>query len=122
MWCLLWTTVGTVGRVSMVSTMGTVGRVSTVGTVGSALSVDDAGHHGGALRGGGGEDGAGVPVRALLLVAELVVVGAEPPATVAARVGLLPWTPALVRCQCQLRSAVLPSNVTCVDSHVSVPG
>ena len=96
MWCLLWTTVGTVGRVSMVSTMGTVGRVSTVGTVGSALSVDDAGHHGGALRGGGGEDGAGVPVRALLLVAELVVVGAEPPATVAARVGLLPWTPALV--------------------------
>ena len=76
------------GRVSMVGTVGTMGRLSTVGTVGSALSVDDAGHHRGALRGGGGEDGAGVPVRALLLVPELVVVCPESAATVVAGVWL----------------------------------
>ena len=54
-----------------------------------ALSVHDARHHARTLGRGGGEDGSGVAVGALLLVPQLVVVRPEAAATEAARVGLL---------------------------------
>ena len=59
----------------------------------SPLSVDHTGQgHGGGRLGlgrGGLEKGPGMAVRTLLLVAQLVVVGAEPSATVAAGIRLL---------------------------------
>ena len=70
------------------------GRLARVGSCTGcypALSVHHARHHAGALRRRGGEDGSSVPVRALLLVAELVVVGAEAAAAEATGIGLFTW-------------------------------
>ena len=54
---------------------------------GRTLSVDHAGHHARAVRGGGLQDSSGVSVRTFLLVAEFVVIGAETSTTKATRIG-----------------------------------
>ena len=53
-----------------------------------ALSVHHTGHHTRALWGRGSENSSSVPIRALLLMAELVVVRSESATTVVARVRL----------------------------------
>ena len=53
-----------------------------------ALSVHHTGHHTRALRGRRSENGSCVPIRALLLMAELVVVRSESATAVVARVRL----------------------------------